>query len=256
MLPIKFFSTLLAVGALTAACSNPAPPPPPPANAVPAKHVDAGTAGSIAGRITFTGPRPAVESLRMGSDPACMPNAGPNPQSDAALVSENGGMKNAFVYIKDGLDPAYGFDAPTTSVTLTQHGCKYVPHVLGVRVGQPIEILNDDATLHNVHALPLSNQEFNQAQLVKGSRMTKTFTVPEVMVRFKCDVHGWMNSYVGVMTHPFFAVTNADGAFEIKGLPPGTYTIGVWTEKFGTQTQQVTIAEHQAQTVSLAFAAH
>ena len=169
------------------------------------------------------------------------------------LVNKDGEVQNAFVYVKEGLDPAYTFDVPAKAVEFSQRGCVYGPRVFGVRAGQPIDIVNEDDTMHNVHALPNSNREFNRSSL-KRAKMTQVFTVPEVMVRFKCDVHPWMTAYVGVMAHPFFAVTGADGTFDLKGLPPGTYTVEAWHERFGTQTQQVTVAEKQAQTVAFAFA--
>lgn len=228
-----------------------------PAAATPdtGKHVDAATAGSVSGRVAFTGAPPASQTLRMGADPVCAQTAGDTVPSDATIVSPTGGVANAFVYVKAGLDPSYSFDVPTTPVVLDQKACHYSPRVAGLRVGQPLEILNSDATLHNVHAMPMANQEFNQGQPVQGLRMTKTFTAPEVMVRFVCNVHGWMHAYVGVMANPYFAVTDADGAFKIDGLPPGTYTIGLWHETLGTQEQQVTIAEKQNATLPLTFAA-
>lgn len=225
--------------------------PPPPAG----KKVDAATAGSIAGKVTFTGAPPTREAIRMGSDPACKDGAGPNPQSDAVLVSKDGALQNVFVYVKDGLDPSYTFDAVTTPVVLDQRGCMYSPRVLGVRVNQPIVLTNDDPTFHNIHALPTANREFNHGLAVKGQTQQEVFTKPEVMVRVKCDVHGWMAAWVGVVAHPFFAVSAADGSFDLKGLPPGTYTLEAWHERFGTQTTQVTVADHQAQTVAFSFAA-
>jgi plastocyanin len=191
----------------------------------------------------------------MGGDRACAQVAGPNPTNDAVIVAPDGALQNAFVYIKGGLDPAYRFDPATATVELDQKGCRYVPRVVGLRVGQTLEIMNNDDTLHNVHALPMANQEFNQGLQSRGSRMQKTFTVPEVMVRFKCDVHGWMSAWVGVVPHPYFAVTKADGTFELKGVPPGTYTMEAWHEKFGTQTATVTVTDHQAQTVAFQFGA-
>ena len=191
----------------------------------------------------------------MASDPVCVEGAGPNPQSDAVLVGADGSLQNVFVYIKSGLDAGYSFDTPTAPVLLDQKGCTYTPRVLGVRVNQPMTISNDDATFHNVHALPKTNQEFNQGLTNKGDKMAKTFTAPEVMVRFKCDVHGWMAAYVGVVAHPYFAVTGVDGSFTLAGVPPGTYTIEAWHERFGTQTAEITVGDRQAQTVSLTFAA-
>jgi hypothetical protein len=129
-----------------------------------------------------------------------------------------------------------------------------VPRVVGVRAGQPIEVTNSDATLHNVHSLPETNREFNFAQGTQGQKDLQTFTAPEVMVPLKCDLHGWMNAYVGVVSHPYFAVTANGGRFELKGLPPGTYTIEAWHEKAGTQTQQVTIAANESKAIGFTFA--
>ena len=235
-----------------AACNSPAPEP---AKSVAGKPVDAATAGSLSGKVTFTGKPPANEPLRLGSDPACLPGAGPNPVSDAVLVSADGGVKNVFVYVKDGLDPAYSFAAPTSAVVLDQKGCRYAPRVVGVQVGQPLDIVNSDQTMHNVHAIPKVNDEFNSSQPMQGIHTTKAFTKPEVMVLFRCNVHNWMTAHVGVLPHPYFAVTNDGGAFEIKNLPPGTYTIEAWHETFGTQTAKVTIGDKQAQTVAFTFAA-
>jgi plastocyanin len=244
----------LAVSALAGSCSSEEPPPP-AAAAAPGRPVDPATVGSLSGTVTFTGAVPPAEVVRMGTDQACVQGAGPNPQSDAVLVGASGALQNAFVYVKDGLDPSYAFETPMAPVVLDQKGCRYTPRVLGVRVGQPIRVLNSDATLHNVHALPMVNAEFNKSTPTLGSNTTQTFTAPEVMVRFKCDVHGWMAAWVGVVAHPFFTVTDASGAFALKGLPPGTYTIEAWHEKFGTRTSTVTIADKQAQTVSFTFTA-
>ncbi len=236
-----------------AGCGGSAPTPPPAA--APGKRVDAGTAGSIAGRVTFKGEVPAAVVLRMGSDQACVQGSGPNPVSDAVLVTSDGGLQNVFVYVKEGLDPAYGFDLPAGPAVLDQKGCRYTPHVMGVRVGQPLEIVNSDPTMHNVHALPNTNPEFNAGQPIQGIRTTKTFNSPDVMVRFKCDVHSWMAAYVGVVAHPYFAVTTEDGRFDLRNLPPGTYTLEAWHEKFGTQTANVTVGDKQSQTASFSFSA-
>ena len=214
--------------------------------------MDAATAGSITGKIAFEGPAPAPEPLKMASDPACAQAGGPAPMNDAVLVN-NGALQNVFVYVKDGLDSAYTFEVPSTPLQFDQRGCRYVPRVFGVRAGQPIEVLNDDNTMHNVHALAKTNREFNQSMNMKGEKKTYTFTAPEAMIRFKCDVHNWMTAHVGVMAHPFFAVSKADGTFDITGLPPGSYTIEAWHERLGAQTQKVTIADRQAQSIAFTF---
>ena len=125
----------------------------------------------------------------------------------------------------------------------------YVPHVFGVQVGQPIHILNSDATLHNVHAIPNANREFNIAQVTKGMKTVHTFTAKEdAPIPFKCDVHGWMTSWAGVLDHPYFAVTGEDGSFAIPNLPPGTYTLAAWHERLGTQTMSITVADKESKT--------
>ena len=139
---------------------------------------------------------------------------------------------------------------------IDQMSCRYHPHVFGVRVGQPIEILNSDPTPCTTSTpCRRPTAEFNNGQPIKGMKMNHTFTAKEVMVPFKCDVHGWMNAYVGVLDHPYFMTTGKDGSFELKGLPPGTYTIEAWHEKLGPMTQSVTIGAKETKEVNFAFKA-
>ena len=238
-----------SLSGLTVACSGDAADTTPPATptAAAGKKVDAATAGSIKGRVQFEGTVPPAEMIRMSSDRNCIPDGQPTRASDALLVDDGRGVGNTFVYVKEGLDPSYTFDAPTTPVVLDQKGCFYTPRVIGIRVGQPLDLVNSDPTLHNVHALPMVNQEFNQSLPKQNARTTKTFTAPEVMVRFKCDMHNWMSAHGGVLEHPYFAVTSPSGEFTIPNLPPGTYTLETWNEKLGTKTMQVTVAPGQTQ---------
>jgi plastocyanin len=206
--------------------------------------------GIITGIIALDGAVPAPRPLRMDSDPKCVPD--PGATSELLLVGAGGGVQNAFVYVKDGLG-ARTYAVPTTPVTLDQKGCRYDPHVLGVQVGQPVLISNSDTTLHNVNAAPKDNRAFNFGQPASVPAVTRTFDKPEVMVPLRCDVHGWMNAYAGVVSHPFFAITKPDGTFEIKGLPAGTYTIEAWHESLGTQTQSVTVDGQTPAKVSVTF---
>jgi hypothetical protein len=206
----------------------------------PAANAKADGPGVVTGRISFDGAPPQRAPLRMAGDPGCKP--GPESLSEATIVGPDMGLMNVFVHVKDGLGNRI-YETPTTPVVLDQQGCRYEPHVFGVHVGQPIEVRNSDPTLHNVHAIPKANDEFNFGQQPSTPPMIRMFETPEIGVSFQCDVHGWMRAYANVVNHPFYAVTKEDGTFEIKGLPAGTYTIEAWHERLGTQSQQVTIAE-------------
>jgi plastocyanin len=254
-LDARCLAAAMTCAVLAAACGggqqNSEAPATTAAPAAPARTIDPATTGTVTGKITFAGTAPAPEPIKMTSDPSCAQQGGPA-TTETLLVGNGGGLQNVFVYVKDGLGNQT-FPAPATAVTLDQRGCHYVPHVLGIQVGQPLEIVNDDPTLHNVHAVPKANGEFNTGQPLKGMKHVHTFSTKEVMVPFKCDVHGWMNAYVGVLDHPFYAVTTPDGSFSLQGLPPGTYTIEAWHEKLGTQTQTVTVAATETKDVAMTF---
>ncbi len=239
-------AVLIVVSACGGEPSNkPAGPPP------DAKRVDTAKAGSLAGRVLLEGAVPANPPIKMAADPFCI-RANAEGAAFERFVVEDGGLNNVFVYVKDGLG-SYWFDPPAEPVKLDQNGCRYKPHVFGVRAGQPIEITNSDSTLHNVHALASNNREFNFGQHFAGQKNTEKFESPEVMVIFKCDVHSWMNAYAGVVAHPYFAVTAGGGRFELKDLPAGTYTLEAWHEKLGTQMQTVTIGEKEAKQIAFSF---
>jgi plastocyanin len=224
-----------------------------PGAAGPGQKVDMATAGDVTGVVSLDGTAPKNEPIKMNADPVCM-RENKDPQFQETYEAKDGKLANVFVYVKDGLGN-YIFDTPTEPAKIDQKNCRYHPHVFGIRVGQPLEIINSDPTLHNIHALPKSNTEFNNGQPIQGMKMTHTFDKKEVMVPFKCDVHGWMNAYVGVMDNPYYAVTDADGKFELKSLPPGTYTIEAWHEKLGTQTQSVTLGQKDTKEVNFTFKA-
>jgi plastocyanin len=218
------------------------------------QKVDTATAGNVTGTVMLEGTAPANEPIKMNADPVCMKENKGTQLQETFVADSSGALGNVFVYVKDGLGN-YVFDTPTEPLTLDQKGCRYHPHVMGIRVNQPMQIVNSDPTLHNIHALGKANPEFNNGQPIQGMKMTHTFTAKEVMLPFKCDVHGWMNAYLGVLDHPYFAVTGTDGKFEIKTLPPGTYTIEAWHEKLGTATEKVTLTEKENKEVMFRFKA-
>ena len=215
-------------------------------------RVDPATAGNVNGMVAFNGAAPKNEPIRMNADPICVKENKGEQLQQTFVVGSDGALANVFVYVKDGLGN-YVYDPPSGNVTLDQKGCRYDPHVFALRVGQPLEILNSDPTLHNIHATPKVNSEFNTGQPIQGMKTTHTFKAKEIMVPFKCDVHGWMNAYAAVMDHPYYAVTGTDGKFELKGLPPGTYTVEAWHEKLGASTQSVTLAANETKEIKFAF---
>jgi plastocyanin len=220
------------------------------ASAPAGQKVDPATAGDVTGTVVLDGTAPKNEAIKMNADPICLKQASGTQTQETYMVGPDGkALGNVFVYVKDGLGN-YVYDTPTAPATIDQQGCRYHPHVFGMRVGQKLEILNSDPTLHNIHATPKANSEFNTGQPIQGMKTEHTFTSKEVMVPFKCDVHGWMNAYVGVLDHPYFAVTGADGKFALKGLPPGTYTIEAWHEKLGATTESVTLGAKETKDIS------
>jgi plastocyanin len=217
--------------------------------------VDAATAGEVNGMVTIDGMAPKNAAIKMNADPICVKeNKDPQFQETFEVGSDGKSLANVFVYVKDGLGN-YVYDTPTAAMTIDQKQCRYHPHVFGLRVGQPLEILNSDPTLHNIHATPKDNSEFNTGQPIQGMKTTHTFDKPEIMVPFKCDVHGWMNAYVGVVDHPYFAVTDKEGKFSLKTLPAGNYTIEAWHERLGAQEQKVTLAEKETKEVNFTYKA-
>ena len=213
---------------------------------------DAGAAASISGRAVFEGPPPARRQLKMSADPACEKANPEGRLGEALVVAADGGIANVFVYVKEGLGDQT-FPRPKQPVEIDQVDCMYTPRVIGAMAGQTIAIRNSDSTLHNVHSLPKNSKQFNNAMPLKGMTIKKRFAASEIMVRMKCDVHPWMGSYVGVVGHPFHAVSSADGSFTISGLPAGTYTMEAWHERLGTKTATVTVADGASANADFSF---
>ncbi len=209
-----------------------------------------GTA-SVTGVVMFEGAAPANPAIDMSDESECVAKYSDGP-TDPIVVVNDGKLANVFVRITAGL-PEGPYPTPGSPAALDQDGCLYHPRVLGVMVGQSLEIRNSDPLLHNIKAVPTENRGFNISQPRAGMTTTRTFNTPEVMVPLECTVHGWMNAYIGVVEHPYFATSGSDGAFSITGLPAGTYTLEAWHETLGTKTVQVEVVEGGSVTVELSF---
>jgi plastocyanin len=210
-------------------------------------------ASSITGTITFDGKAPAMKPIPMDADPVCAKKH-PTPALSEMLVLGGGNtMGNVMVYVSKGLPAGKKFPVPAAPVVLDQNGCQYKPHVMGIMVGQTYKILNSDGILHNIHTLPKVNASFNRAMPATSKEATTKFDKDEAIFSIKCDVHPWMNAYVGTFTHPFFTVTGPDGKFTISGLDPGTYEITAWQERLGTKTATVTVGASGSKTQDFKF---
>jgi len=226
----------------------------PPA-AAPATAGAAGPTGTatVAGTVSYDGEVPNLKPISMSADPTCASkHSGGEVPSDVLTLGPNKELGNVLVYVTSGL-PDATWTAPSTSVTIDQNGCLYHPHVAGLMVGQKLTFLNSDGLLHNVHALPQVNQEFNIAMPADRKSADHQFDQAEGVFRIKCDVHPWMSSYVAVLKHPFFAVTGTDGKFSIANLPAGTYTVEAWHEKLKTAPQTVTVTDGGTADVNFVF---
>jgi len=241
---------LLALAACNKKEETPAASPmadQPAMSAPAATPIDPATVATIDGTVKFDGAAPKASKIDMSQDPGCK---GMNEAEN--VVVTGGDLANVFVYVKDGLGNR-NFDVPKDPVVLEQQGCRYHPHVLGVMAGQTVQIKNSDPTTHNIHPTPKDNREWNESQPPSSPAIEKNFAREEIMLPVKCNQHPWMKMYVNVVKSPFFAVTGKDGKYEIKGLPPGDYTLAFVHEKLGEQDQKVTVAAKDMKTVDQSF---
>ncbi len=235
----------LASALVVAGCSS--KPAPPPAAAEPAKpavvyfHVDPASAGSVSGTVLYTGRKPARKLIDLSSDPACVKSHQGKVYDESLIVDGKGHLGNAFVYISKGLE-GKNFEVPSTSVTIDQRGCWFRPRVMGIQTGQVLDIINSDPVTHNIHPMAHTNREWNHSMGPGDEPLHRRFIKSEIMIPVKCNIHSWMHAFIGVVDHPYYAVTKDDGSFEIKNLPVGTYTLTVWHENMDPQEQQITVA--------------
>jgi hypothetical protein len=218
-----------------------------------ATPLDRSTTGTITGTVTFDGPVPPMATLQLGSQPECAGRYfGPVLAGDALV--RDGLVENAFVYIKDGLGERT-FAIPSEPVKIDQAGCLYQPHVVGAQTCQPIVFLNSDPILHNVHGSSDRSSSWNFSLGVQGSQRSIRVDKPEVMIKVRCDVHPWMVAYLGVLDHPYFAVTDENGRFTLADVPAGEYQVVSWHERFGTRETHVSVGPKQTAETSFTYGA-
>jgi len=211
--------------------------------------------GGLSGTIHFQGKAPALRPIVMDKDRVCAAQQSGTVLPEDGRVNANATLPNAFVYISKSAGNLSTV-APPNSITLTQRGCTFVPHVLGVMVGQPLQVVTEDPTTHNIHVIGgKGNRDWNVTQQPGTPSVTTRFSHPEIMVPVRCNIHPWMEAYVGVVTNPYYAVTGDDGSFLIKNVPPGDYTLSVWTATFGTQERSVTVRPGESASVDFTFVA-
>ena len=250
-------ATLLTL-TFAAACGGgeeaPAPASTPAATSAPMGNTpDLSNAGTLTGRVMFSGDAPADQTVQMSADPFCLTAHTDAVMVNPVMVGEGGALLNVVVHVSGGLEDYTFGDVPSEPATLDQNGCMYMPHAIALRTGQPLVVRNSDNTLHNVNVQPNANPGFNQAQPMVNTQLEKTFDTAEVGISARCDVHAWMGAFISVFDHPYFAISDAGGSFDLGQLPPGDYTVEAWHETLGTQSQQMTVGENAAVDISISF---
>ncbi len=219
-----------------------------------AAPIDMATVGEVTGTVTLDGAPPAFKPINMSAEAYCVKAHTTPVLPQDVVVGDKGALANVIVYVKDGLG-GHTFDVPKQPVTLDQKGCTYDPHIVALMAGQQLQVVNSDQTTHNIHPMPKDNQEWNKSQPPGASPIEGSFARAEVAIPVKCNVHPWMKSYIAVFKNPYFQVTGKAGSFDLKNLPPGTYTLEAWHEKYGTADQTVTIGPKESKTVTFVFKA-
>jgi len=223
--------------------------------ATPGATVDTATAGTISGSVKLEGKAPAMRPINMSAEPYCQKAHSTPVVPPEVVTGAADALANVVVYVKSDDLSKYSFTTPSQPVPLDQQGCMYDPHIIALMAGQTLEVKNNDQTTHNIHPMPKDNREWNKSQPPGAAPIDDSFARPEMAIPVKCNVHPWMKSYIFVFKNPYYAITSKDGKFEIKNLPPGTYTVEAWQEKYGTQQQTVTVGPKESKEVSFTFKA-
>jgi len=218
----------------------------------PTAVVDPATAGSISGIVTLEGTPPVFRPIDMSAEPACVQANSAPVVPPVVVLGSHDAPANVVVYVKSGLD-SYRYDTPTEPAVLDQKGCMYVPRVLAFRTHQPLQIKNTDPVTHNVHPMPRDNKPWNRSLPQGVEPFVTNFPNQELAIPVACNIHPWMRAFLFVFAHPYFDVTTKSGAFDLKNLPPGTYTIEAWHERFGTLDQTVTLGPKESKSISFKF---
>ena len=212
-----------------------------------------GNEGTITGKVSYDGPAPELKKIDMSGDANCASAASDKTADD--VVVTDGKLANVFVYLKGGVTDKNSFETPSEPVVLDQQGCRYHPRVFGIQTNQTFKVVNSDKTTHNIHPSPKTNPEWNKMQAQGAPAIEEKFKRPETLIPVKCNQHPWMKANIGVLSHPFFAVTAKDGMYTIKDVPPGNYTLVFWHEVKGEQSQQVTVGNKETKTQDITYKA-
>jgi plastocyanin len=205
--------------------------------------------GTVGGKVTVEGVTVMAKTINMASEPGCAKMYSTPPKSEDLVVGQGSALENVVVYISAGAPEE---SAPTQPVQVVQKGCRFAPHVVVMQTGQPVQMINEDSTSHNIHPLATNNREWNKAEPPGTTPLTESFARPE-FISVKCNVHPWMHAYFAVVKTSHYAVTGDNGAFSLNNLPPGKYTITAWHETLGSQTQEITITGNETVPVNFAF---
>jgi len=209
-------------------------------------------AATISGKVTYTGTPAKSKTIDMSKEPSCAKQHTTPVTTEGVVTGPNNTLANVVIYVSAGASD--DSSAPSQAVTFAQKGCQYIPHVIALRTGQELKVVNEDQTSHNIHPMAKVNREWNKSQPPGTPPLSEKFDKEE-FIPVKCNVHPWMHGYFAVLKTSHYAISGEDGSFKLPDLPAGKYTITAWQEDYGTQTQDVTISGNETKTVDFAFKA-